>query len=857
MTGKDGEQTVFGQADLTNCDREPIHIPASIQPTGCVMVFAENGRSLVRFSRNVADFMKRSALRLGMSLEECVGQDAAARILTLAGTEDTTSPEIAFDVAFPGHQRRDIAVHRAADTIIIEFEDATPPQLHARLSVRQRRLLECARDPEDLLSMLRDVAVSMRQMFGYDRVMVYRFAPDWSGQVIVEDRRDDLESFLGQHFPSSDIPAQARELYRRSPIRVIGDAHYQAVPLIEKPGIAPLDMSFMHLRAVSPIHCEYLLNMGVHASMSVSLIVDGRLWGLIACHHYSPRVLFMAERIAAKMIGAFIGLQTVSLHRSQRLSLSQAAHRFLSRFLHDMPDTLDLLPRAREHLPGLPEIISCDGSGVLTDQGWVSVGLALSEADVRTLVAHAGTAASNQIWQSEWLARDCPALPPSDLCGAMIIPFSPEQDDCLVLFRREMVQTVVWGGDPAKTYSTGPHGIRLTPHRSFEIWTEEVRHQSSIWSASDCELASLFRSELVEIAARSSWMKLQESLIADRTQRIVNDELNHRVKNVLAVVGSLLGRLPPQQTSAADYRESIQGRIQALANAHDLAVGTTTDASLRHLLATETAPYASGEGKIVLTGPDIRLTEKALTPLALLFHELTTNAAKYGALSTPSGRLSVRWTHDALSGTCAIQWQERDGPLVQTPHRSGFGSLLIDRAISHDLQGTTRRSFDPEGVYVEISLPAATVMVVPADADRPPAPSQKPVPAASGRPQDLLRDRNILILEDEFLIAADLEYTLQSQIQAHAFIAPDIRTALDLLKTQTIDLALLDMNVQGVTSTPVAADLAARGIPFAFATGYGKEKSLSPSFSDVPILEKPYAPAEAVSILAALMTEHA
>lgn len=854
MTKQDIEPIVFGQADLTNCDREPIHIPASIQPAGCMMVFAGSGPELVAFSQNTADFLQCPPLHHGMTLEQCVGH-AAPLIRALADNGNTTYPEIAFNVAFPGDRRCDVAVHRSRDSIIVECEPATPEQMHARLAVKQRKLLQCARDPQDKMSLLRAVAASIRRMFGYDRVMVYRFAPDWSGQVIVEDRRDDLESFLGQHFPSSDIPAQARELYRRALIRVIGDAHCQPVPLVEQPGAAPLDMSFMHLRAVSRIHCEYLINMGVHASMSVSLIVDGRLWGLIACHHYSPRSLFMAERIAAKIIGEFIGLQVVALHRSRRLRLAQAAQRFLSRFLDDTSGMTDLLPRARKYLVELPGLISCDGSGVLSGQRWISVGRALPEADVRTLVAHASTAASNQLWHSDCLTRDCPALPPSDLCGALIIPFFPEKEDCLVLFRREWARTVVWGGDPEKTYSTGPHGIRLTPRRSFEIWTEEVRQHSASWSADHVEVAGLFRSALMEVAARSNWMKLQETLIADRTQRILNDELNHRVKNVLSVVRSLVARLPPRQDSVADYRRTIQGRIKALAHAHDLAIGASADTSLHNLLITELAPYASGEGKIALRGPDIRLTERALTLLALLFHELTTNAVKYGALSIPSGRVTVRWTHDAASGICTIHWAERDGPPVQAPDRSGFGSLLIDRAVSHDLQGTARRRFDPEGVTVDISLPAAAIMRdAPAANPKASTPKETP-PEPSPRPEDLLRGRTILILEDEFLIAADLEMTFLSDFEADVFLAPDIQTAQDLLKTQKIDCAILDMNVQGLCSAPVAGLLTERGIPFLFATGYGSEKLAAPSFAGVPILHKPYTPAEVIAVLATLVME--
>lgn len=856
MTAVAIEKAVFGQADLTNCDREPIHIPASIQPAGCMMGFTGPEHRLSRFSENTSIFMKRSPVQIGMKLTECVGEEAATTILSLAENGDTTYPIIEFNVSCSEQQERDIAVHRAGDLIIVEFELPTPPQLHASLAVRQRRLIEHIRNPSDILSLLQRSAASIRQMFGYDRVMVYRFAPDWSGHVIVEERRENLESFLGQRFPSSDIPAQARELYKRSLIRVVSDASFRPVPLIESPGDAPLDMSFMHLRAVSPVHCEYLINMGVHASMSVSLIVDGKLWGLIACHHYTPHTLLMAERIAAKLIGEFIGLQVVSLHRSRRLDLSQSTHKFLHQFLHDSCAITDLLQCAPEYLSRLDEFIACDGSGVLTEQGWISHGLAMTEAEVRTLVAKAGTSSGNQVWLSDCLNKSCGFSPSSAICGAMIIPFSPEQDDCLVLFRQEIIRTVVWGGDPKKTYATGPLGLRLTPRRSFEIWTEEVTGHSTDWSNEDLEIAALFRTSLMEVAARSAWLKLQETILADNNRRMLTEELNHRVKNVLAMVGSVVARLPPENDSATRYRDTIQERFKALGRAHDLAMSSTEDGSLRNLLAAEIAPYSSGEGKIILNGPDLFVTDRALSLLALLFHELTTNAVKYGALSTPAGQLTITWTSDLSTDFCHIRWQERNGPVVRAPTRSGFGSLLIERAITHDLGGSATTSFDPEGITVDIRLPTSALVSTTHQNTENSVIQTETVPDQKTDQSNLLQGKTVLILEDEFLIALDMQDTLISDFGANAIIASDVPSALDIVHTSPIDIAFLDMNLNDVSSAPVATLLMEKSIPFMYATGYTKENLPSAPLPTVPVLEKPYIASEAASALSTVLANH-
>ncbi|GAA4503485.1 HWE histidine kinase domain-containing protein [Gluconacetobacter tumulicola] len=849
MTESGDDRRFCHQADLTGCDCEPIHLPAHIQPNGCLLAFSESGHCLTRFSENAAVGLNLPALRIGMSLGECVGA-AEATIQGLPFYKHVGRPAICFDVELPTGLRRDVTVHRTGDEIVIEFEAPAPARLHAHLAAQQRMVLECLRDPADVRTLLENAATALREAFDYDRVMIYRFAPDWSGQVVAEDRKDGLESFLGQHFPASDMPVQARDLYRWLLIRVIGDALLPSVALVEEAGLAALNMSFMHLRGISHVHYEYLANLGVRASMFLSLIVDGALWGLVICHHYTPRGMFMAERIAAKMLGEYLALQIMGLNRSRRLSLVRDAHLFFSRLIRDASGTAGLAHYTHGHLPELLKLLPCDGSGLWMDRQWYVSGLALPEADIRMLLEHAGTATTNQIWYTDCLTRDCPGFTPTvpDLCGAMIIPVWPEQEDCLILFRREIIQTVKWGGDPARTCQPSFRGPRFPPRRGFEIWTEEVRGRSASWTADDLELAAQYRSALMEVVARASQQKLQERTQAEAMQRMLNDELNHRVRNILAVIRSLVSRLPEEGDTAASYRETIGKRIHAFANAHDLAVSGTAGTSLWDLLTIELAPYRIGTNQVSVGGPDIRLNGRALTFLALLFHELTTNAVKYGALSVPAGDLQVTWQRDALSDSCAIRWQERGGPPVRPPERSGFGSLLIDRAVSHDLKGTATRHFDPEGVSLDIRLPlAAIVERLPADA----------LFSAEKRNEELgpatLKDQSILVLEDEFIIAMELEDVLGTEHGARVHIASTLQDAFDILNNHAVDLAILDVNIDGESSLPVARALSEGGIPFLFATGYGSASSAIEAFPGVSVLAKPYTMSSVVAALDKMM----
>ncbi|MCB1470931.1 MAG: GAF domain-containing protein, partial [Rhizobiaceae bacterium] len=208
--------------------------------------------------------------------------------------------------------------------------------------------------------LVKDAARLVQVALGYDRVMIYEFGHDGAGKVLSEAKRADLESFLGQYFPSTDIPQQARALYLRNTIRIISDASFRPIPLepvLDASG-EPLDLSFAHLRSVSPVHCEYLRNMGVDASMSISIIVDGVLWGLVACHHYDKRVLSMAQRVAAEMFGEFLSLHLNALRRKEMLVVAQAARDSLDKFLRHAVGVRDINDTLREKLPDFRTLIA-------------------------------------------------------------------------------------------------------------------------------------------------------------------------------------------------------------------------------------------------------------------------------------------------------------------------------------------------------------------------------------------------------------------------------------------------------------------------------------------------------------------
>ncbi|WEF24216.1 HWE histidine kinase domain-containing protein [Paracoccus sp. S3-43] len=820
--------------DLTNCDREPIHIPGSIQPHGCLLACDNTARRVVYRSANAAAMLDLPGDPLGLPLAEVIGSEPAHRLLNaLAVSGQKPRPALVFGMTVNG-QELDATVHRFKGRTIVEFEPASD-RLGTIISL-SRTVIERLRATDDTERLIAQAAMLMQAQLGYDRVMVYQLGENGAGKVVAEAKLDEQESFRGQYFPASDIPQQARALYLRNPIRVIGDASFAPVPVLgDDPQAEPLDLSYAHLRSVSPIHCEYLRNMGVAASMSVSIIIDGALWGLIACHHHSPKVLGMADRAAAEMVGEFFSMHLDALTRKQARDAELDARRALDDLLVDASRNEDAGQALQSRLPDLAGLIAADGIAMWLDGCWTALGHAPDRAQAAPILALSEGLPEGQVFQTDCLSDLLPAADglTAQPAGVMIIPLSRRPRDFLFYFRREAVQTLDWAGDPNKTYATGPFGDRLTPRKSFAIWKETVRHKSHPWSEADRRFAEALRIAVVEVLLFNSEVLADERARAAVRQRMLNQELNHRVKNILAVIQSLVSRKPRDDEALGDYADALRGRIRALAFAHDQVVRDDQGGLLGDLLGAELGPYADDGRPIRLDGPAVALDGRAFSVMALIFHEMATNAAKYGALSRPGGHLSVDWQIDS-DGHCRIRWTEDGLEGLVPPQRSGFGSALIEQSLPFDLGGESRIDYRPQGIAAAFLLPADFIRL----ADPGPLARPRPIAAqASGHP---LSGRRVLLVEDQTLIAMSLQAELEDHGLHVTGRAATVAAALALIQADPPDLAVLDVNLTAEDSLPVAETLRARTIPFVFATGYGRDIGLPEGFAEIPIVGKPY-----------------
>jgi light-regulated signal transduction histidine kinase (bacteriophytochrome)/CheY-like chemotaxis protein len=848
----------FGKTDLTNCDREPIHIPGSIQPHGCLIVCDANAGFVQRHSANAAAMLGLTSTINGgaingQKLDQIVGEAATHALRNaLATANDASRPALLFDVEMPSGKRFDISIHDHRSNVIVEFEPNAGEGRPLRVT---RELIGRISSIDSVERLVSHAARLLQGVLGYDRVMIYRFEQDGAGKVVSEAKRADLESFLGQYFPASDIPQQARELYLRNTIRVISDTNGERVPVepaLDASG-EPVDLSFAHLRAVSPIHCEYLRNMGVAASMSISIIIDGALWGLIACHHYSPRALAMSDRVAAEMFGEFFSLHLGALRQKDKLDTANAARRSLDRVLRVASHHGNVSDVLTESLADFASLMRCDGVGVWIEGKWSAHGITAPVETIPALAHFVASVADGRIWATEALSRRFPMSEAyaGEASGVLAIPLSQIPRDYIFFFRRELIQTIEWAGNPEKSYTCGPLGDRLTPRKSFAIWKETVRHQAQPWTEADREIAEAVRAATVEVVLRHNELMTEERAKSAVRQRMLNEELNHRVKNILAVIKSLVGHPVHESRTLKEYVASLKGRIQALAFAHDQVIRGDGGGLLLHLLTAELTPYRGPNTAMSLDGPALWLDSRAFSVMALVLHELATNAAKYGALSRAGGRLDVTWRLNK-DGSAEIDWTETGGPPVSPPSRVGFGSALIDRSIPFDLGGTSDVEFRPQGLFTRFRLPPKHV--APAEGEIAAPFAGAPVGGAAGGtrlPEDLL----VLLVEDQMLIAMDVEATLTDHGVQRVVTANSLDEALAAIRRETPSVAVLDVNLGSDTSIPVAYELRRLGVPFIFATGYGDGQMIPAELRTTPMARKPYDSESLVALVARVLRD--
>jgi light-regulated signal transduction histidine kinase (bacteriophytochrome) len=494
--------------DLTACDREPIHIPGSVQPHGILVAIRLSDRTIAYASANIAEVFDLDPEDvLGRPFEEVLPTLSAAFAAQLDDPPSAGSTRFVRTIQVRTAQEErffETAISRSGDCAILELEE--PPQGAVSsidaLYPTLRRFVGQLQGAPTVEVLCHLAAQDIRRMTGFDRVLIYRFDA-WNGTVIAEDRNEVLPSYLDLRFPASDIPAQARELYRRNRLRIIPDANYTPVP-IQSRDPAPLDLSDSVLRSVSPVHLEYMRNMGTLASMSISILRDGRLWGLISCHNREPKRVSLQVRNACDFLTQIFALQ---LEARENTTLAENRMRLgavQTRLLAHMAAEEHFIAGLVNHADDLMMLAGAQGAAVLTQDHCWRMGQTPDKDQVRALVDWLSQSHQEDVFATDNLAEVYPAAAAyaDRASGLLSISVSKVHASYVLWFRPEVVQTVKWGGNPQKPVQEEAGSLRLHPRRSFEIWKETVRNRSLAWDRSEVEAVKELRNAIVGIVLR-------------------------------------------------------------------------------------------------------------------------------------------------------------------------------------------------------------------------------------------------------------------------------------------------------------------------------------------------------------------
>ncbi len=826
--------------DLTNCDVEPIQFLGHVQPYGCLIAVSSDW--------NVLHASANTGAMLGLEAEAIIGSrlidllphevvhHLRGRIQVLG--QDAGGARIYGVDLFEDGRRFDVSVHQTDRCYLFEFEPKMPQPHRDEMSL-VAPLMARVRRKTDITGMAREAARAMKMLSGFDRVMVYRFEPDDSGTVIAEAKEAGMQPYMGLRFPASDIPPQARALYTRNLLRLIMDVDAKPQPILPPldPAGKPLDLSMSVTRAVSPIHLQYLRNMGVAASMSVSILREGRLWGLFACHHDTPRYIDYEKRSAVELFAQLFAYEIAAVESgAERAQVARA--RQLHELLSSQMVGSDAISESFDTIAEeIADVIPFDGLAMWISGRYHRAGVTPTPEEFDGLLKHLNTTDAGRVYTTERLSdgyRGAAAIA-DRVAGIMALPVSRGARDYIVLFRRELRQQVTWAGDPAKPAEMGPNGLQLSPRTSFKAWQQEVRNQSAPWTDAEIAAAETLRVTLIEVVLRIAGDTDASRQRAQERQELLIAELNHRVRNILNLIRGLVSQGRAGATTISDYTEILDGRINALARAHDqLTRNDRESSSLIELIDTEmTAFLAADRDRVRVSGDDVLLDPDAFSTLALVLHELMTNAAKYGALVDSHGSvdLTLTRTNDAA---LRIDWREHGSAPVTAPKGRGFGTTVIERSIPFELQGEAELRFAETGVEASFRVPARYIST---------APVRKPASSAAAAqpvlPAQPLSGR-ALVVEDNMIIALDATDILTELGADTVSTASRVADALRLIEAQAFDFALVDVNLGAETSAPVAKALRARGVPFVLATGYGAGDGLAKAFPGAPVLNKPY-----------------
>ncbi|SAK64245.1 two-component sensor kinase [Caballeronia temeraria] len=493
-----------------DCDAEPIHIPGGIQPHGFLLVLRDDLR-IVQASENLAALTNASVEGLlGEPLDAVLGAAGAQRVArAAAGSALDDAPLYIgpLDVTPPSSEnplRFDITMHRHDGMLIVEMEAAAATgDAFASMYPLVRTFARGLQEAPSVQALAELAVREVRAITGFGRVMLYSFDEEGRSHVLAEDRDEGYPSFLHQFFPASDIPRQARALYLKNRIRLVADVDYtpaRLVPSLNPVTGRPTDLTYATLRSFSPVHLEYMRNMGTHASMSVSIVVRGQLWGLVSCHDHRARIVPFNTRVAVEHLGHMLSLQIEAKEERAEGEYLTALRRTMGRLISAMGEHENFVAGLQAVPNDVLSFARSAGAAIIFDDQITLLGSTPDEDTVRALT-HWLAEHTTGVWATDSLAREWPPAKAHEdkACGVLAVPVSQIFRNYLLWFRPELMQTIKWAGEPVKI--EGADGASA-PRTNFSPWLETVRGHSAMWRQGELEIAGELRGALLNIVLR-------------------------------------------------------------------------------------------------------------------------------------------------------------------------------------------------------------------------------------------------------------------------------------------------------------------------------------------------------------------
>ena len=525
------------EAALKECAREPIHIPGSIQPYGMLFVVEGDKMRIMQASENLSRWLPQQSVNgvLGRHLADVIGKEQAEKIKGII-VERSLQP-IQSTVVKIDDNWFDAVAHMSNGSLVVELEiiDDRKSLEHYFFYDELRDFAVGLRNATHLPDLYDFVTEKIRAVTGFDRVKLYKFDENWNGEVVGEAKAEYMPSYRGLHFPASDIPEQARKLYMTNYVRQIADVNYAPVPVIppyHPDSEIPLDMSLSVLRSVSPVHVQYLANMGISASMSVSIIQDGRLWGLVACHHNVGYHVPYRIRMVAEIMGHIFSAQLSSLETAIGREEQEKRNLIVERLSAGLNAHFDLeeLMKGRQSLA--LSALNADGLAIMTRKRILRLGDTPSEEVIRA-IAQWVPEQTNGIYHTQEVEKACADHPLLGRLrgGFLAAPISLTSKDYAIWFRDSVQQQVSWAGSPEKPVEETKAGYRLMPRASFELWKETVKHRCRPWTREDVDTAQ----NVVHVVLEGERLSAEQANIA-KSEFLAN--MSHELRTPMnAIVG--------------------------------------------------------------------------------------------------------------------------------------------------------------------------------------------------------------------------------------------------------------------------------------------------------------------------------